>query len=107
LVAYKSGQVELLRKNGGFFDKYVPYQIFAATGRHLDLVWRSYGGHPQLEKIQESGQDLLKIDYEASPPKVIRYPDTNEESVFRLRLKKDQLADVVLPLPNEPSWTFE
>ncbi|KAL4931745.1 uncharacterized protein BDV17DRAFT_301425 [Aspergillus undulatus] len=106
VVAYKSGQVEVLGNDCGVFDKYVPCEIYAANGRRLDLVWTSYGGHPQLVKIQESAEDLLKIDYSASPPKIIRYPGSPEESVFRLRLNSNQLTELVLPLPNEPSWTF-
>lgn len=107
LVVHKSGQIEVLKNDNNIFDKHVPYKIYAANGRHLDLVWKSYGGHPQLVKIQESSNDLLKVDYDASPPKIIRYPNTPEESVFRFRLKDNQLTELVLPLSNGPSWTFK
>jgi RHS repeat-associated protein len=106
-VVYKSGLIEVLRNDNGIFNKYVPYEIYAANGRHISLVWESFGGHPQLSKIQESSDDLLEMDYSAFSPKIIRYPNTTEESVLRFQLKDNRLANLVLPLSDKPSWAFE
>ncbi|OOF91981.1 hypothetical protein ASPCADRAFT_9383 [Aspergillus carbonarius ITEM 5010] len=105
-LTHKSGQIEVLNNNNGTFDKCVPYGIYAANGRLLKPVRGRLGEHPRLLKIQESSQDLLTVDYESTTRKLVRVPNTPEESAFQIQLQANRLKTLSLPLPNA-SWTFD
>ncbi|PWY69620.1 RHS repeat protein [Aspergillus sclerotioniger CBS 115572] len=105
-LTHKSGQTEILNDNNGTFDKCVPYEIYAANGCLLKPVWGRLGEHPRLVKIQESSQDLLTVDYESTTRKLVRFPDTPEESTFQIRLQANCLERLSLPL-TDASWNFD
>ncbi|PYI09385.1 hypothetical protein BO78DRAFT_437949 [Aspergillus sclerotiicarbonarius CBS 121057] len=106
-VTHKSGQIEILKDNNGTFDKCVPYEIYAANGRLLRLVWGRLGENPRLLKIQETSQDLLTVDYESNTRKLVRFPNTTEESTFQIRLQGNRLKTLVLPRSDWASWNFD
>ncbi|KAF3932191.1 hypothetical protein ABW20_dc0109337 [Dactylellina cionopaga] len=105
-VTRKSGQDEILSNTNDTYNVCVSIRLYAANGRSLQLTWIRSGDTPWLSKISDCNQDLLQITYGAAAAKVIRAPNTANESILTFNFRKDNLYTVQLPLDNDPSWTF-
>lgn len=105
-ITYKSGLIEILSNFNDSYNKSVPTEVYANTGRSLSLNRKRSGEQPRLETIQQGSDVLLQIDYGDSQVDITRAPNTPEASTFTLTQRNGQLQELSLPVEDKPSWEF-
>ncbi|WP_337050109.1 RHS repeat-associated core domain-containing protein, partial [Serratia fonticola] len=106
-IIHKSGEIEVLPFRAD--PVLYPAQLFSPLGRRLDLNWVSFGDQRRLESVvDESGQRLLAITYNAAQAIVTVWPGLSESSQFRLTLQGDRVTQVTQSFADTTlDWHFE
>lgn len=105
-LRHKSGVQEELEEfeQSGFA---VPKRIVAANGGEIFLDYAVHQDRPVLVALRSTERTLLRIDYNDTQVVLTRYPGTDGEARFTLRLSNNEVCEIVLPTGERWSFVYE